>query len=149
MTQLIGTIRNISAGRAMLDLNVFDDGILITRGDLKAMTVRVAGATALGARGLEAGDQLARSIEQGRDERIAGASLEELLAQHPENRFLPLDTIASARMSHPWFPPIYRLDLEMTDGRRERFEWKRLHNEPKVVASLLERALPGRFVDGG
>lgn len=146
MYKYLGTVRNIAAGRSMLDLVVYDDGILVGRGDLKSMMLKVAGTTAFGGAGFAGAGQPTDALERQRDASTAVSDRVELLALHPDNRFISNDTVVAVRYSHPWFPPIYRIDLELTDGRTERFDWKRIHNEPKAVAELLRRAFGERLV---
>ena len=145
MSEFLGTIRNISAGRQMLDLHVFDDGIVVGRGDIKGMVLRIAGATALGPKGFRVADRLAGSGEQARDEAHATMTREDLLAAQPNSRFVSFAEAARIHLSHPRFPPVYRLDIERPDGSRERFEWKRLANDPADVLVLLRRAVGDRL----
>ena len=149
MPEYLGTVRNISAGRKTLDLHVFDDGIIVGKGDLKGMALRVAGGTAFGATGLKAADDLATRSESASARSVASSGRDELLASDAANRFIPLDAIKAIRLSHPRFPPIYRIDLDMVDGRTERFEWKRLHNEPRDVANLFSTAAGDRVTAAG
>jgi hypothetical protein len=146
MYEYLGTVRNIAAGRSMLDLLVYDDGIVVGRGDLRSMMLKVAGTAAFGGLGFGGASQATDALEQQRAASTAISDRVELLALHPDNRFIPSDTILAVQYSHPWFPPIYRIDLELSDGRTERFEWKRIHNEPKAVAALLRRAFGVRLI---
>jgi len=144
MAEFVGTIRNISAGRRMLDVHVFDDGIVVAKADAKGMMLRVAGTVAGGGRGFAVADELGNRSEQGLDAAAATASREDLLAADKDNRFVPFAEAARIHLSHPMFPPVYRLEIE-SDGKRERFEWKRLANEPSEVVAIMRRAVGDRL----
>lgn len=149
MSEYLGTVRNISAGRKSLDLYVFDDGIVVGKGDLKGMALRIAGGTAFGHAGFNAADNVARTFEASFERSVSSATRDEILALDAANRFIPLEAIVAVRLTHPRFPPIYRIDLDMSDGRTERFEWKRLHNDPKAVAALFQAAAGDRVTVAG
>jgi hypothetical protein len=141
----LGTIRNVTVGRGMASLQVFDDAVVVTKGDLKGMVARIGGTVALGGRGFRVGDALASRSEQAADDATAMLTSADLAAADPANRRIALADVTAVRYTHPMFPPIYRLDIQSIDGRTERFEWKRLHNEPKDVADLLRRAVGDRL----
>jgi hypothetical protein len=141
----LGTIRNVTLGRSMGSLQVFDDAIVVTKGDLKGMVARIGGTVAFGGRGYVAADAVAGSAERAQDDAMARLASADLAAADPANRLIPLGSVTGIRYSHPFFPPIYRVDLQLADGTTERFEWKRLHNEPKDVATLLRRAVGDRL----
>lgn len=141
----IGTIRNVTIGRGVANLHVLSEGVVVGRGDLKGMIARVAAFETAGAVGFRVADALVTRKEEASDRATADLTRDELLAAHPDNRFIPFEDVAAVRLSHPRFPPIYRLDLEMAGGGRERFEWKRLHNEPTHVADLLRQAVGAKL----
>jgi len=139
MAVFLGTVRNVGhighSRRTLLDLYVYDDGILVGRSALTSMVLKLTVV------GREAGDDLDRR----RDGSIGATDRNDLLAAHEDNRFIDTSAISAIRYTHPWFPPIYRIDLELADGTRERFEWKRLNNEPKSVARILTQAFGDRL----
>jgi hypothetical protein len=141
----LGSIRNVTLGRKMGNLEVFDEGIVVAKGDLRPMIARLGGSLAFGGKGFRAGDAVAKMAEKSHDDAISKVTYEELLASDPSNRFIAFEGVSAVRLWHPWFPPIYRVDLHMADGTTDRFEWKRLHNEPHEVADLLRRAVGDRL----
>jgi hypothetical protein len=136
MSELLGVIRNISTARAMLDLHVFDDGIVVARGSLRSAVRKGAEAGVF-----RSGSAIVAAIagpETGPDPALSDR--DRLLAAHPSNAFIPFDTLTAVRLKKGWFGS-GRLELVGTDGVVRRYEWKRIYNDFEPVEAMLRRAL--------
>ena len=135
MSQYIGALHNISTARAMLDLYLYDDGIVVGRGSIEGAFLR----TALRA----TGDRIATEREQQRTD-TAGPSRDALLGANANNRLIALSAIAAARFTKHLLGD--RLLLELADGTTEKFEWKRRYNDHAEAERMLRTALGSKLV---
>ena len=130
MSRHLGTIRNIAAGRRMLDLNLFDDGLLVTEASMGAVIGHMA-------------SQAIRSIMGGEAAASTDTEIDpaELAARDPSVKWIPWTSASKVRLSRNWFG-VSRLEVTRQGGGTEKFEWKRLQNEPAMVDDLVDRAVP-------
>jgi hypothetical protein len=126
-------IRNISTARAMLDLIVFDDGIVVARGSLRSAvrTMAEAGVFRAGSAAVEA---LA-----GPDRAAPALDREALLASDTSAELIPFGSVTTLRLKRGWFGN-GRLEVVGLDGSTRRFDWKKLYNDFDEVEALLRRA---------
>lgn len=130
MSRHLGTIRNIAAGRRMLDLNLFDDGLLVTEASMGAVVGHMA-------------SQAIRSIMGGETAASTETEIDpaELAARDPSTKWIPWSAARKVRLSRNWLG-VSKLEVTRQDGGNDRFEWKRLQNEPAMVDDLIDRAVP-------
>ena len=129
MSRYVGTIRNISTMRRMLDLHLFDDGLIIARPGLGKAVGHMAGQTAR---------SFTRTVADASGDAV---DREALLAADVANEWIPWSSLQSVRLSNTWFG-VFRLDVAGADGATRRFEWKRLQNDPDQVRSIVAAAVP-------
>ena len=134
MSEHLGTIASISTMRAMLDLHVFDDGILVARQSLRT-TIRTmadlgAFRAASGIAAVVAGPTPDAGMPPDRDA---------LIAADPANMFIPFAEIAELGLKKGFLGG-GRLDVVRTDGSSRRFEWKKIYNDFAAVEALVRRA---------
>jgi hypothetical protein len=146
----LGTIGNLSTARTMLDLHVFDDALLVTRGKLDATLITSVGAAAARTVGLP-GDPLwqeSRKIAADRDVRrfasLGAMPRDQILASHPLNRVILIESVESAFLATRWWRG-GRLELRLVDGRTEHFGWKTLYTKPAFCEQVLRAALGDRL----
>jgi hypothetical protein len=147
MATLLGVIQNISTPTAMLDLFVYDDGIAVCRGAsvkdlIRRLTGEMVGATLGGEAGFQSGVENANERDLTRAELSPDRGA--VLAQHPKNRFVPLQSIAHASLKRRW-DGSSKLELRLADGSRESFAWKKIYNDANAVRSILLEALGPRL----
>jgi len=133
MSRYVGTIRNISTMRRMLDLVLFDDGLIVARPGFEKAVGHMAGQTA-------------RSFTSGSPGASADAvDRDVVLGADAANEWIPWSSLRSVRLSNTWFG-VFRLDLSDGLGTQRRFEWKRLQNDPKQVRSIVDGAVPAEIL---
>ena len=139
MSEPIGVIRNISTARAMLDLVVFDDGIVVARGSLRSAvrTMAEAGAFRAGRVAVEAIVAPAREAP--------APDREAMLANDPSAELIPFGSVTALRLKRGWFGN-GRLEIVGLDGSTRKFDWKKLYNDFDEVEALLRRAAPLKVV---
>jgi hypothetical protein len=129
MSRFVGTIRNISTMRRMLDLHLFDDGLLVADVGLGQSVRHMADQTVRAVAGAPGGPT---DVAIDRDA---------FVRDHPSSRWIPWTTVTSVDLKRTWFG-VSRLQLHRLDDSTEKFEWKRLQNDPRTVDALLEAAVP-------
>ena len=132
MSHHLCTIRNIAAGRRMLDLDLFDDGLLVSEASLRGMVGHMAGQTI---RTFTGGDAPAGESAPGGTDPAAFA------ATNPSTQWIPWTSTRQVRLSRNWIG-VSKLELTGADGAIHKFEWKKLQNDPAMVDDLLDRAVP-------
>jgi hypothetical protein len=132
-------IRNISTARAMLDLVVFDDGIVVARGSLRSAVRTMADAGAFRA-GRVAVDAMVRP-----DRGVPPSDREAMLASDPSAELIPFASVTTLRLKRGWFGN-GRLEVVGLDGSTRTFDWKKLYNDFDEVEALLRRAAPLKVV---
>jgi hypothetical protein len=137
-------IRNISTARAMLDLVVFDDGVVVARGSPRSAvrTMAEAGVFRAGTAAVEA---LAGPDRAGPDRAAPAADREALLASDPSAELIPFGSVTTLRLKRGWFGN-GRLEVVGLDGSTRKFDWKKLYNDFDEVEALLRRAAPLKVV---
>ena len=142
MSEHLGTIGGISTMRAMLDLQVFDDGILVAkqtlRTTIRAMAELGAFRSASAVVAAAAGPASDAGVPPDRDA---------LIAADPSNVFMPFVETAELRLKKGLLGG-GRLDVVRTDGTSRRFEWKKIYNDFDTVEQLLRRAAGSRVTRG-
>ena len=139
MSEPLGVIRNISTARAMLDLVVFDDGIVVARGSIRS-AVRAAAEAGVFRAGSAAVEALA-----GPDRAAPVVDREALLASDPSAELIPFGSVTTLRLKRGWFGN-GRLEVVGLDGSTRKFDWKKLYNDFDEVEALLRRAAPLKVV---
>ena len=142
----LGTIGNMSTARAMLDLHVFDDALLVARGKLDAAVITSLGLEAARVAGpglLEGARRAAADRDAQRFALLAAMPRDQLLAAHRSNRLIPIESIQSALLTTRWWRGS-RLEL-VVDGQKVRFGWKVVYNEPAFCEQVLRAALGDRL----
>jgi hypothetical protein len=137
MSTPIGVIRNISTARAMLDLIVYDDGIVVARGSLRS-AVRTMAESGVFRAGSAAVEGLVGAASSA-----APTDRDALLASDPSAEFLPFASTSELRLKKGWFGN-GRLEIVASDGSTRKFEWKKIYNEFDDVEALLRRAAPSK-----
>jgi hypothetical protein len=139
VSEPLGVIRNISTARAMLDLVVFDDGIVVARGSLRSAVRTMADAGVFRA-GRVAVDAMVRP-----DRGAPPSDREAMLASDPSAELIPFASVTTLRLKRGWFGN-GRLEVVGLDGSTRTFDWKKLYNDFDEVEALLRRAAPLKVV---
>ena len=138
MSEHLGTIGGISTMRAMLDLQVFDDGILVAKQSLRT-TIRTMAD--LGA--FRAASAIASAVAGPAPDPALPPDRDALIAADPANVFIPFAETTELRLKKGLLGG-GRLDVVRTDGTSRRFEWKKIYNDFEAVEQLLRRAAGSR-----
>ena len=134
MSEHLGTIQNISTMRSMLDLHVFDDGILVAKGSLRSVVRTMAQAGAF-----RAGTAIVEALAGPAPDPAIPPDRDALIGADPANAFIPFGSLAELRLKKGFLGG-GRLDLVSADGTSRRFEWKKIYNDFDEVEALLRRA---------
>jgi len=142
MSEPIGAIRNISTARAMLDLLVYDDGIVVAKGSLRSAVQQMAAAGVF-----RAGNAAIAGAVGAPDPGRTVPDRDALLATDSSAEFLPFASATELRLKKDWFGN-GRLQVVGADGSTRKFDWKKLYNKFDDVEALLRRAAPDKVVRG-
>src|SRR4029079_1599063 len=135
----IGLIRNISTARTMLDLVVYEDGIVVAKGSLRSAVQSMAAAGVFRAGTVAVESVVGAEVTRPEAERDA------LLAGDPPAEFLPFASMSALRLKKDWFGN-GRLEVVASNGSKRRFDWKKVYDDFGDVEALLRRAAPSLVV---
>jgi hypothetical protein len=119
----------------MLDLVVFDDGVLVGRGSVRSAIRAMAEAGVF----RSGSASIAAIAGPGPDGSAWTQGRDALLAGDPSAVFIPFDALVALRLKRGWFGN-GRLELVGLDGTTRRYDWKKLYNDFDDVEALLRRA---------